>query len=95
MSNYIALLWENVIIIMYYHYTGARVAQWGRKLDYLATHTSLSPIRRGFAPGFLYYKKSSPDSQSQVIKFTSCLSVVSGSLRVPRLIPPLKLVAMI
>ena len=25
--------------------------------DYLATHTSLSPIRRGFAPGFVYYKK--------------------------------------
>jgi len=22
-------------------------------LDYLATHTSLSPIRRGFAPGFV------------------------------------------
>jgi hypothetical protein len=26
-------------------------------LDYLATHTSLSPIRRGFAPGFANYKK--------------------------------------
>jgi len=26
-------------------------------LDYLATHTSLSPIRRGFAPGFVNYKK--------------------------------------
>jgi hypothetical protein len=26
-------------------------------LDYLTTHTSLSPIRRGFAPGFVYYKK--------------------------------------
>jgi hypothetical protein len=26
-------------------------------LDYLTTHTSLSPIRRGFAPGFLNYKK--------------------------------------
>jgi hypothetical protein len=26
-------------------------------VDYLATHTSLSPIRRGFAPGFVYYKK--------------------------------------
>ena len=26
-------------------------------MDYLATHTSLSPIRRGFAPGFVYYKK--------------------------------------
>ena len=28
---------------------GARVAQWVRSLD-LTTHTSLSPIRRGFAP---------------------------------------------
>jgi len=37
-------------------YTGARVAQWVRSLD-LATHTRLSPIRRGFAPGFVNYKK--------------------------------------
>jgi hypothetical protein len=28
-------------------------------LDYLTTHTSLSPIRRGFAPGFVNYKKGS------------------------------------
>jgi len=26
-------------------------------LDYLTTHTNLSPIRRGFAPGFVNYKK--------------------------------------
>jgi hypothetical protein len=26
-------------------------------LDYPTTHTSLSPIRRGFAPGFVIYKK--------------------------------------
>jgi hypothetical protein len=26
-------------------------------LDYLKTHTSLSPIRRGFTPGFVNYKK--------------------------------------
>jgi hypothetical protein len=26
-------------------------------LDYLTTHTSLSPIWRGFAPGFVSYKK--------------------------------------
>jgi hypothetical protein len=26
-------------------------------LDYLTTHTSLSPRRRGFAPGFVNYKK--------------------------------------
>ena len=34
----------------------ARVAQWVRSLD-LATHTSLSPIWRGFAPGFVIYTK--------------------------------------
>jgi hypothetical protein len=33
------------------------VAQWDRQLDYLTTYTSLSPIRRGFAPGFVNYKK--------------------------------------
>ena len=33
------------------------MAQWVGQLDYLTTHTSLSPIRRGFAPGFVYYKK--------------------------------------
>jgi len=30
-----------------------------------------------------------------VIKFTSCLPMIGGSLRVLRLLPPLKLVAMI
>ena len=28
-------------------------------MDYLTTHTNLSPIRRGFAPGFVNYKKGS------------------------------------
>jgi len=37
-------------------------------------------------------KNGAPDSQPQVIKFTSCLPMVDGSLR---LLPPLKLVAMI
>ena len=32
---------------------------------------------------------------AQVIKFTSCLPMVGGSLRVLRLLPPLQLVAMI
>ena len=64
-------------------------------LDYLATHTSLSPIRRGFASGFVNYKKDALDSQPQVIKFTSCLPMVGDSLRILRLLPPLKLVAMI
>jgi hypothetical protein len=35
---------------------GPRVAQWVRSLD-LTTHTSLSPIWRGFAPSFVNYKK--------------------------------------
>ena len=52
----------------------AQVAQWVRSLDYLTTHTSLSPIRRGFRPGFVNYKKAALDSQPQVIKFTNCLS---------------------
>ena len=34
-----------------------RVAQWVRSLDYLTNHTSLSPIRRRFAPCFVNYKK--------------------------------------
>jgi len=49
-------------------------------------------IPRGFAPGFVNYKKGALDSQPQVIKLTRCLSMVDGSLRLP---PPLELVAMI
>jgi hypothetical protein len=37
-------------------------------------------------------QKSALDSQLQVIEFTSCLPMVSGSLQVLRLPPPLKLV---
>jgi hypothetical protein len=40
-------------------------------------------------------KKGALDSHPQVIKFTSCLPMVGGSFRVLRLLPPLKLVAMI
>jgi hypothetical protein len=71
----------------------AHVVQWVRYLCYLATHTRLSPIRRGFSPRFVNYKKCALDSQ--VIKITSCLSLVGGTLRVLRFPPPLKLVAMI
>jgi len=71
------------------------VAQWVRWLDYLTTDTSLSSMRRGFAFGFVNYKKGALDSQPQVIKFTSCLPMVGGSLRVLWLLPPLILVAMI
>jgi hypothetical protein len=35
------------------------------------------------------------DSQPQVIKFNSCLPMVGGSLTVLRLLPPLKLIAML
>ena len=38
-------------------YLRVRVAQWVRELDYLTIHTSLSPIRREFASGFVNYKK--------------------------------------
>jgi hypothetical protein len=46
-------------------------------------------------PGFVNYKKGALDSQPQVIKFTSYFSVIGDSLRVLRLLPPLKLVAKI
>jgi hypothetical protein len=48
----------------------------------LTTHTSLSPIRRGFAPDFVDYKKGAFDSQPPEIKFTSYLPMVGGSSRV-------------
>jgi hypothetical protein len=85
----------NVVIIRYRTYGRAWVAQCVRLLDYLTTHTILSPIRRWFVSGFVNYKKGALDSQSQLIKFTSCLHMVGGSLRVLRPLPPLKLIAMI
>jgi hypothetical protein len=45
-----------VLILITYNFSGPRVAQWVRSLD-LTAHTSLSPIRRGFAPSFVNYKK--------------------------------------
>ena len=57
-----------------------RVAQWDRWLDYLTIHANISPMRLRFAPGFVNYKKGALDSQ--VIKLTSCLSMVGGSLLV-------------
>jgi hypothetical protein len=45
-----------------------------------------------FSNIFVNYKKGALDSQPQVIKLSSCLPMVGGSLR---LLPPLKLVAMI
>ena len=58
------------------------MAQWVRSLD-LKTRAGVSPIRRGFAPSFVNYKKGALDSQ--VIQFTSCLPMVGGSLLVLRL----------
>ena len=66
-------------------------AEWLRQLDYLTIRTSLSPIRRGF----VNYRKGALDSHPQVKKLTSCFPMVGGSLRIVRLLPPLKLVAMI
>jgi len=40
-------------------------------------------------------KKCALDSQPQVIKITSCLPMVDGSLRVLRRLPQLKLIALI
>jgi hypothetical protein len=34
-------------------------------LNYLTTHTRLSPIRRGFAPGFVNYKKGAIDASDK------------------------------
>ena len=50
-------------------------------------------MRRGFASGFVNYKKDKLDSQPQLIKFTSCFPVVGGSLQILRIIPQLKHVA--
>jgi hypothetical protein len=57
----------------------ARVAQWVRSLD-LTTHTSLSPIRHGFAPGFVNYKKrctrsaAASDEAYQLLAHGRCFS---------------------
>jgi hypothetical protein len=58
------------------------------------SNSSYKPITntRGFAPGFVNYKKGCTRLAAQVIKFTSCLPMVGGSHRILRLIPLLKLV---
>jgi hypothetical protein len=50
---------------------------------------------RGFVVCFVNYKKGALDSQPQVIKVTSYLPMVGGSLRILGLLPALTLVAMI
>ena len=60
--------------------------------DYLTTHTNLSPIWRGFAPGFVNYKQGCTRLAAASDKVYQLLPRVGGSLQ---LLPPLKLVAMI
>ena len=40
----------------------------GGSMSYLTTHTSLSPIRRGFAPGFVNDKSTNNDLQNSTQK---------------------------
>jgi hypothetical protein len=61
----------------------------------ISSYFLLNSLRRGFATGFVNYKKGALDSQPHVIKFTSCLPMVGGFLGVLQLLPPRKLVAMI
>jgi hypothetical protein len=46
-------------------------------------------------PNFVNYKNGCTPLAAQVIKFTSCLPMVGGSLQVLQFLPPLKLFAMI
>jgi hypothetical protein len=52
--TFLSIIYNNAITIsdLIYIDSGTRVAQWVRSLD-LTTHTSLSPMRRGFAPSFV------------------------------------------
>jgi hypothetical protein len=58
-------------------------------LDRAAKYNNITKV------DLIFTKKGKLDSQPQVIKFTSYLPMVGGSLRVLRPLPPLKLVAMI
>jgi hypothetical protein len=62
-----------------------------KQINYLTIHSSLSPIRRGFASGFVNYKKMC----TRLAVASDTVYQFGGSLRVLRLLPPLKLVAMI
>jgi hypothetical protein len=62
---------------------------------YLTKYQNLKIGFQAYFKNIPNYKKGALDSQPQVIKFTSCLPMVGGSLGVLRLLPPLKLVAMI
>ena len=71
--NLVSVFYEPLFVILSFSFLslycqffdlqlGTRVGQWVRSLN-LTTHTSLSPLRRGFAPGFVNYKKGALDSQ--------------------------------
>ena len=49
------------------------MAERVRQLDYLTTHTSLSPIRRGFVPGFVNYKLEAQWAEPVSLTFHSAL----------------------
>ena len=85
---------HNLNFYFIFLWTGTLVAQWVRSLD-LTTYTSLSPIRRGFDPGFVNYKKGCTRLAAASDKVYQLLAHGRGSLRVLRLPPPPKLVAMI
>ena len=93
-DKYVQVNWDNIQSgILYtvnsFFFVEYQGPGWLNELDYLITHSSLAPIRRGLAPGFVDYKKGALVSQPQVIKLTSCLPMVGGSHQVLRLLPPL------
>ena len=67
------------------------------KVSPIARVTSQAYHQYGVAscPAWKITKEDALDTQPQGIKLTRCLPMVGGSLRVLRLLPPLKLVAMI
>ena len=77
---------------------GNHVAKFGKDLIYRTKVIVRKPVWTPAIPNHIIWprdghiKKGALDSQSKVIKLSSCLPMVGGSLRLP---PPLKLVAMI
>jgi hypothetical protein len=59
------------------NWRGVWVAQWVRSLD-LTTHTSLSPIRRGFVPTFVNYKKGCTRLAAAIDKVYQLLAYQEG-----------------
>jgi hypothetical protein len=57
---------------------GARMAHWLRSLD-LTTHTSLSPLRPGFAPGFVNLQQLWMPSGPSISRTRECCWRPSGA----------------